>query len=183
MAYPFGNYNDAVIDAIKGLGIEYARTVGDSYNFSIPADFLKWNPTIHQFGKAYFKPNDPENNKKELALFYQTINNFLKADTLALLDVWGHSWENEGEGNRWAEMENFFKMVTHHPEIYYTTQIGLADYINAFRNLKFAIEKDRVTNLSSEDVFIKINQKTYKVPTGSKTCCYNKIKIRNWQFL
>jgi len=38
MAYTFGNTNEFVIDAITGLGIEYARTVGDTYNFSIPAD-------------------------------------------------------------------------------------------------------------------------------------------------
>jgi peptidoglycan/xylan/chitin deacetylase (PgdA/CDA1 family) len=33
MSYPFGNTNDFVIEAITGLGIEYARTVGDTYNF------------------------------------------------------------------------------------------------------------------------------------------------------
>jgi len=166
MSYPFGNYNDFVIDIIKGLGIEYARTVEDTYNFSIPEDFLKWNPTIHQFGKAYSNLNDTENDKKELAGFYQVVNNFLKTDALALLDVWGHSWENDGAGDRWAEMEKFFKMISKNPVICYTTQIGLVDYIYAYKNLKFSVDKSLVTNLSSIDVYIKMNNKVYTVLAG-----------------
>jgi peptidoglycan/xylan/chitin deacetylase (PgdA/CDA1 family) len=166
MAYPFGNNNDMVVDAIRGLGIEYARTVDDTYNFKIPEDFLKWHPTIHQFGKAYFTPNDPVNDKKELEKFYQLINDFLKTDQPALLDVWGHSWENNGIGNRWIEMEKFFKMIAKNPTIHYTTHIGLVDYINAYKNLKFTVDKSMVTNLSAMDIFIKVNGKVYKVAGG-----------------
>ena len=76
MAYPFGNTNDPVIDAVKGLGIEYARTVGDTYNFKIPNDFLRWQPTIHQFAKAYWEPNQPEKDAQELIQFYKVIDDF-----------------------------------------------------------------------------------------------------------
>jgi peptidoglycan/xylan/chitin deacetylase (PgdA/CDA1 family) len=168
MAYPFGSYDNLVVEAINGLGIEYARTVADTYNFSIPKDFLIWHPSIHQFGKAYFKPNDAENDKKELAAFYDLVSNFLKADTLALLDVWGHSWENDGVGNRWVEMENFFKLVSKRNDINYTTQIDLVDYINAFKNLKFSVDKKIIKNLSSLDIYIKIGGKTYKIPAGAR---------------
>ena len=167
MAYPFGNYNDSVIELIHSLGIEYARTVKDTYTFGIPNEFLKWHPTIHQFGKAYFTPDNPENDKKELAGFYQVVNHFLKTDSLALLDVWGHSWENDGAGDRWTEMEKFFKMVSRNPEIYYTTQIGLVDYINAFKNLKFSVDKSFVTNLSSINVFIKMKGEAFNIEPGS----------------
>jgi len=168
MAYPFGSYNDLVVETVNGLGIEYARTVADSYNFSIPTNFLKWDPSIHQFGKAYFKPNDTENDKKELASFYKLTDDFLKTTSLALLDVWGHSWENNGEGNRWVEMENFFKLVSKRNDINYTTQITLVDYINAYKNLKFSVDKNIILNVSSTDVFIKIDDKTYKIPAGSQ---------------
>ena len=172
MAYPFGNYNDSVIEIINGLGIEYARTVKDTYSFGIPDEFLKWNPTIHQFGKAYFTSGNPENDKKELAGFYQVVNHFLKTDSLALLDVWGHSWENDGAGDRWTEMEKFFKMVSGNPDIYYTTQIGLVDYINAFKNLKFSVDKSMVTNLSSINVFIKMKGKAFNIEAGSTRLLY-----------
>lgn len=69
MAYPFGNTNDDVVAIIDDLGIEYARTVGDTYNFEIPKDFLRWQPTMHQFCKAYWEPNQPEKDKIELDLF------------------------------------------------------------------------------------------------------------------
>jgi hypothetical protein len=39
---------------------------------------------------------------------------------------------NNGAGNRWTEMEKFFNLVPGNPEIYYTIQIGLVDYIKAF---------------------------------------------------
>ena len=168
MAYPFGSYDDLVVEAINGIGIEYARTVGDTYNFSIPKNFLIWHPSIHQFGKAYFKPNDTENDKKELASFYKLVGDFQKSDALALLDVWGHSWENDGDGDRWAEMENFFKLVANRKDINYTTQIDLVDYINAYRNLKFSVDKKIVKNLSSLDVYIKLDGKVYKIGAGSQ---------------
>jgi peptidoglycan/xylan/chitin deacetylase (PgdA/CDA1 family) len=167
MSYPFGNTNDFVIEAITGLGIEYARTVGDTYNFSLPVDFLKWQPTIHLFGKTNYIPNDTENDKSELEQFYQVTSDFLNANSLALFYVWGHSWEYDGTENNWTEVEKFFKLISNNPDIYYTTQIGLVDYINAFKNLKFSVDKDMVTNLSSIDVFIKINGKVFTIEAGS----------------
>lgn len=168
MAYPFGSYDNMVVETISGLGIEYARTVADTYDFSIPTNFLIWNPSIHQFGKAYFKPNDAENDKKELAIFYNLVSDFIKSDTLALLDVWGHSWENDGDGNRWAEMENFFKLVSKRTDISYITQIDLVDYINAYKILKKSIDKKIIKNTSSVDLFIKIDNKPYKISAGSE---------------
>ncbi|MFZ4708036.1 MAG: polysaccharide deacetylase family protein [Bacteroidales bacterium] len=172
MSYPFGNTNDFVIEAISGLGIEYARTVGDTYNFSMPTDFLKWQPTIHLFEKTNYIPNDTANDRKELGQFYQLTTDFLKANSLALFYVWGHSWEYEGPGNKWAEVDKFFKMVSNNPDIYYTTQIALVDYINAFKNLKFSVDKSMVTNLSSIDVFVKINGKVFTVEAGSTKQMY-----------
>jgi peptidoglycan-N-acetylglucosamine deacetylase len=164
MAYPFGNNNDVVIDAISGLGIEYARTVDDTYNFSIPKEFLKWHPSIHQFAKAFWEPNNPENDKKELDSFYQLITSFLTTKELALLDVWGHSWEYQ---TRWEEVDKFFKMVANNKAIYYTTQIAVVDYINAYRNLKFSVDKSMVTNLSAIDIYIKKNNNVYAIKGGS----------------
>jgi peptidoglycan/xylan/chitin deacetylase (PgdA/CDA1 family) len=167
MAYPFGNTNDNVVNTINTLGIEYARTVGDSYNFEIPKDFLKWYPTIHQFAKAYWEPNQPEKDKKEMALFYKTIDAFLQTKELALLDIWGHSWEMGTDQNKWEETEKFFKLLANNQAIYYTTHINIVDYINAFRNLKFSVNKNWVSNPSALTIYLKINSKTYSVPSGA----------------
>lgn len=167
MAYPFGNTNDAVVEAISGLGIEYARTVGDSYNFEIPKDFLRWYPTIHQFAKAYWEPNQPKKDAQEMDQFNQIIDNFIQTKELALLDIWGHSWEMGTDQNKWNETEKFFKKLANNTTIYYTKQIDLVDYINAFRNLKFSVVKNKVYNMSSITVFIKCNNIAYKIPGGS----------------
>lgn len=167
MAYPFGNTNDTVIESIKGTGIEYARTVGDSYNFDIPKDFLRWHPTIHQFGKAYWKTNQPEKDKKELASFYKTIDDFLNTKELALIDIWGHSWEMGSDQKKWEEAEKFLKLLANNPSIYYTKQIDVVDYITAFRNLKFSVDKNIVTNPSAINVYFKINNTVYTVAAGT----------------
>lgn len=166
MAYPFGNCNDKVIEAISGLGIEYARTVGDTYTFEIPKDFLRWHPTIHQFGKAYSEPNQPEKDKKELNDFYKVIDEFLQTKELAVLDIWGHSWEMGTDQSKWDETEKFFKLLANNSSIYYTKQIDLVDYINAYRNLKFSVNKDCVTNTSALTVYFKINNKIFNIPSG-----------------
>jgi peptidoglycan/xylan/chitin deacetylase (PgdA/CDA1 family) len=168
LSYPFGNYNDTVVAVISGLGIEYARTVKDTYGFDIPDNFLEWHPTIHQFAQAFNKPGDTVNDNKELAGFYRLVDNFLKTDNLALLYVWGHSFENDSPGGRWAKMEKFFKMVANNPDVCYTTQIALVDYIHAFKNLKFTVSKSMATNLGSIDVCIKINSNFFLIP-ASKT--------------
>lgn len=166
MSYPFGNTNNFVVDVISGLGIEYARTVGDTYNFSMPADFLKWQPTIHLFGKTNYIPNDTANDRREMAQFYQLTADFLKADSLALYYVWGHSWEYDGPGKKWAEVEHFFKMMANNPAIYYTTQIELTDYITAFHNLKFSVEKNMVYNPGAVTVYFNKNGKQYSISSG-----------------
>lgn len=166
MAYPFGNNNEFVIDAVKGLGIEYARTVDNTYEYKIPEHFLKWHPTIHPFAKAYWQPNNPENDKKELDHFYRVINDFICTKQIALLDVWGHSWEMANNQSKWDETEKFFKLLANNPAIYYTTQIGLVDYINAFRGLKFSVEKNMVYNQSSLTIFFKLHSKVYSVLPG-----------------
>lgn len=166
MAYPFGNNNEFVIDALKGLGIEYARTVEDTYGFSIPENFLKWHPSIHQFSKAYFEQDKPENDKIELDRFYKLINDFINTKDLALLDIWGHSWEMSNIQSKWDETEHFFKLVANHPSIHYSTQIDMVDYIHAFRSLKFSVEKNIVTNQSSVTIFFKKAGKSYSIAPG-----------------
>jgi peptidoglycan-N-acetylglucosamine deacetylase len=166
MSYPFGNTNDLVVEAITGLGIEYARTVGDSYNFSLPVDRLRWQPTIHLFGKTNYIPNDTANDRKEMIAFKKLTTDFLQTKELALYYVWGHSWEYEGPGNKWKAVEQFFKTVANNPAIHYTTQIELVDYIIAFQNLKFSVDKYIVYNPGSVTVYFRMNGKVYTIPSA-----------------
>ncbi len=167
MAYPFGNYNDTVIDAIKGLRIEYARTIDSKYDFKIPENVLKWNPTIHQFADAYSEPNNPEKDKKELSLFYSIIQNFIETKDIALFEIWGHSWEIAEDQKKWDETENFFKMISNNDAVFYTTQITLVKYVNAFRNLKLSVDHSKITNQSKIPIFIRVKGKIFKIAAES----------------
>jgi peptidoglycan-N-acetylglucosamine deacetylase len=166
MAYPFGNYNDTVIDVISKLGIEYARTVDDTYGFGIPENFLKWHPTMHQFSKAYWKPNDPVRDSIEMSLFYRTIDGFLQTKDLAVLDIWGHSWEMGSDAKKWSETERFFKYLSARSDVYYCKQIDLVDYIHAFRNLRFSMNNTMVFNPSALKVFFRYNKEIRSVDPG-----------------
>ncbi len=82
---------------------------------------------MHQFAKANWEPNQPEKDKKELEVFYKKIDNFLQTKELAVLDIWGHSWEMGTDQKKWDETEKFFKLMSNNPAIYYTKQIDLVD--------------------------------------------------------
>ena len=91
----------------------------------------------------------------------------MQTKKLAILDIWGHSWEMGTDKIKWYETEKFFKVLANNPAIYYTKQIDLVDYINAYRNLKFSVDKNSVTNTSAINVYIKINNKVFKVLAGT----------------
>ena len=44
-AYPYGLYNETLIQILKNAGISYARTVESTYEFHLPEDWLILNPT------------------------------------------------------------------------------------------------------------------------------------------
>ena len=57
-------------------------------------------------------------------------------------------------------------MLANNTATHYTTQIDLVDYINAFRNLKFSVEKNIVYNPGAITLFFRKNGKAYNVPPG-----------------
>ena len=91
----------------------------------------------------------------------------MQTKELSVLDIWGHSWEMGTDQNKWNEAEKFFKLLANNKSIYYAKQIDLVDYINAYRNLKFSINKNCVTNTSKFDVYIKINNVLFNVLAGA----------------
>jgi len=154
LAYPNGSYSPDIKSFLPYCGIEYARIVGNSNDFSIPVDFYEWKATCHH-------------NHNLLKLAEQFLN-FYKKQYLYLFYVWGHSYEFDNDNN-WDLIEEFCKMVGNHPDIWYATNIEIVDYINAFRNLKFSAKGDFVFNPSAIDVWISVDDKIVKVDGGKIT--------------
>jgi len=152
MAYPFGTYNQKVIDVLKSCGIEYSRTVKQHETFCLPEKYLEWHPTCHH--------NNPrlEELTKE---FLQS-----QSSTMTLMYVWGHSYEFDLDDN-WELLEKFCRMVGHHDFIWYATNIEIVDYLKALDNLKYSADCSMVYNPSAMSLWISIDDKITEIKPGT----------------
>lgn len=153
MAYPFGSYDERSLGILSSLGMEYARTVEDTYAFDLPTNFLLWRPSVHMFGQLDYSGNTDEMNQAELAKFVKLTDDFLASKGLALYYVWGHSWEYK---KKWDKVEEFLKRVAGHDDIANLTNIEMADYLSAYKRLRISADKTTFFNPSSVDVFVKV---------------------------
>ena len=106
MAYPFGTYNDTVVDVLRECGVKYSRTICRTYDFKQQDDLLRFNPTCHHKYEGIFDLIDKFVNAEptEPMLFY----------------IWGHSYEFEADGN-WELIEKICEKLAGHDDIYYCT--------------------------------------------------------------
>ena len=148
MAYPYGTYSDALIDALQSIGIAYARTVIATHDFRIPTDWLRLTATCHHTDPAFLEltdkflasdPNKEQYNRTPL-LFY----------------LWGHSYEFDNDKN-WNVIEEFAEKVGNREDIWYATNIEIYDYIKAYNALQFSIDAKCVYNPSAQTVWFETN--------------------------
>lgn len=152
MSYPYGDFSDDMITVLKAAGIEYSRTVNSTGSFSLPADFLKWNPTCHhndahRYVDRFLNPYGYE----ELMLFY----------------IWGHSFEFDRE-NTWDMMEGLCKKLSGNDDIWYATGIEIKDYVSAMRSLISNVEETVLYNPSAITLYIGINGEVRTILPGEK---------------
>ena len=112
MAYPCGpvNCDSRVADIIKNnTCIKYARTVGVTKSFEPFTDLYQYQGTLyhHEDWDILF-----DMGKKFLEL---------KTDTPKVFYIWGHSYEFDIYPERWQQFEEFCKMISNQPDIFYGT--------------------------------------------------------------
>ncbi|WP_077622648.1 polysaccharide deacetylase family protein [Sediminibacillus massiliensis] len=154
MSYPNGSFNSLIKELLPHLGIEYARTVTSTGDFSIPDDFLEWNPTCHH-----------NHRLMELADYFVQLQ---KKQYLNMMYVWGHSYEFDNDQN-WGLIETFCQFVGNRNDIWYATNMEIVDYMNAFRNLRFSADSQFVYNPSSLSVWLSVGDQIMEVEGGSQT--------------
>ncbi|WP_379162841.1 polysaccharide deacetylase family protein [Paenibacillus sp. sgz5001063] len=152
MSYPFGDYNNQVIGILPALGIEYSRTVQSHGSFTLPDNLLAWHPTCH--------------HQDMLSCGQQFLEEKPRFPRMQLLYVWGHSYEFNDNHN-WEELEQFASMMGGHPEIWYATNIQIADYLSAVRGLRFSASQAIVYNPSAVDVWITAEDQPRQIPAGA----------------
>jgi peptidoglycan/xylan/chitin deacetylase (PgdA/CDA1 family) len=151
LSYPHGSWDQRVIALLPSLGIEYARTTGIHGGFDVPNDFLLWDPTCHhrdmlKYGQLFleFAPRHP---------------------TLALLYVWGHSYEFHNNQN-WDQLEQFCGMVGGQPDIWYATNMEIVLYMKALHELRFSVSGLSVHNPSALSVWFSADGDAVQVKPG-----------------
>lgn len=106
MAYPFGDFNDQVVDIIKKNDLLYARTVISNHRFDVQSDLLRFQPTCHHKDEKVF----------------ELIEKFLQSDSdePQILYIWGHSYEFS-EDNNWERLDKICEMLARRDDIFYGT--------------------------------------------------------------
>lgn len=151
MSYPFGAYNEKVIETLRAIGIEYARTVNSHGGFHMPQDWLAWHPTCH--------------HKDMLEYGEKLLNNKVKHTRMELLYVWGHSYEFENDNN-WELVERFGELIGGNEQIWYATNIEIYTYMQALNQLRFSTDYSLVHNPTATDVWVTANGESVHIPAG-----------------
>lgn len=154
MAYPFGKYNDEVIDCVKKCGICYSRTIKSTEGFGLPENWLTLHPTCHH--------NHPK--LMELAKhFAEDVSKYPSENWMFYL--WGHSYEFDNNDN-WDIIEKFSEYIGGRDDIWYATNIEVYDYIKAYENLQTSVDKTVIYNPSVIDVWFLKGGQSYCVKGG-----------------
>jgi peptidoglycan-N-acetylglucosamine deacetylase len=141
LSYPFGSYSQLLLSLLPGWGFVYGRVVPATNDFRLPNDLLLWRGSCHHSGASTLGAK---------LLTYATPE-------MALLFVWGHSWELDGnaENNSWQYMEDFCKTMGKKSDIWYATAIEVADYLRAVQAAELSLTGEDITNPSELSIWVK----------------------------
>ena len=155
-AYPYGDYNNTVVDILKNLGVLYGRTVKSTGGFALPCDFLRYNPTCHHFDpklmdycEQFVNMSEESFDGKAPYLFY----------------VWGHAYEFE-DTDKWDVRENMARYVSGKSDVWYATNVEIFEYCQSFDKLIFNTERTMLFNPTYQTVYFERMGKNYKVNPG-----------------
>ena len=152
-AYPFGAYNQQVIEVMRALGFVYCRTCENAAPCFPPREPLAWPSTAHQYAS---NPTVPERfaqmhgNPRATGVFY----------------IWGHGFEFH-DRNDWDGLERIFKPLSGHADVWYCTNIELFDYEEARRRLVVAANRATAYNPSGLPVTLSVDGTLVTVPPGT----------------
>ena len=149
-SYPYGLYNDEIVNIAKSAGIVYSRTTKATKGFEIPDDFMMWHPTCH-FKDALDLVDG----------FIQRANTWGRC----LFYIWGHNFELRTEED-WQKMELLCQQISNNEHIWYATNIEIYDYIMAQKSLQISADKTMCYNPTNTDVWITVDDETVKIPKG-----------------
>lgn len=148
--YPYGCYNNEIINLVKRAGFLGARTT-EKFVISEPDDFYKMGTTLHIYPFPFnrFKPRfffqpywQNRVGIKKLKIQFFSLRNW-KSLSRAVFDkalesgnffhLWGHSLEIEKYG-MWKELEDFFAYIAGRKNCLYLTN---GEVVNKYEDSDF----------------------------------------------
>lgn len=146
MAYPMGGtQSEYLVNVLRSCGIHYARTTHATYNFNLPQDWMRLDPTLH-----HTDPKLLELSRQFVALKPRWVNQ--------LFYVWGHSYEFDRENVGWQLLDDFCQIVSGHEDIWYATNGDLFEYLRAAERLETSIDTSRIYNPTTTPLYIEIDR-------------------------
>lgn len=162
-AYPYGRYSRKVVELLALAGYRGARTVCSTHSFSLPEDFLTWNPTCHH------------GDEKLMELARQFVAEGDNAPRLFY--VWGHAYELDEDDN-WQVMERLGEFLSQHAQgIWFAANGEILDYVTACRRLEYAADGSMIHNPSALDVTIRAKESFVLLPAGKTTRLEEAVRL------
>ena len=152
MSYPFGTYNQLVLDILPSLGIKYSRTVVMNTSFKLPKNLLAWDPTCHTGAADYWIKKFVSTNRNEMILMF----------------IWGHAWEfdNGDKEKNWAAIENTCATLAKETDIWFATALEVAEYIEATQAVAEKNTGDVMTNTGKLTLWAKTKKGIVQLKPG-----------------
>lgn len=152
MAYPYGAYDDALIEQLRRLGVYYSRTTHSTFGFGLPEEFLAWHPTCHHNAS----------NLNELCDKFLEESKYPGMD---LFYLWGHTYEFERNDN-WNVIESFCEKMGGRDNVWYATNMEIYEYVQAMKRIDYSVDGSMIHNPSALAVWIKRDGKAICVNAG-----------------
>lgn len=153
MSYPYGEYNDRLIQASLNAGIVYSRSIEPTMHFDLPADFMHWHPTCHH--------DQVTETMLEDFLTQPAYRN------MSLLYIWGHSYEFERDGT-WDHIEKICDRLQGQKDVWYATNLEIYEYVTAMRSLVISVEGDLVYNPSAVTLCLRDGEQVISLHPGER---------------
>ena len=152
MAYPFGTYDERVIDILRKCGIVYSRTTKSTENFSFPTDWITLNPTCHHGNPRLMELAEKfaEGDRWERSIMFY---------------LWGHSYEFDDNDN-WEVIEKFAEFIGGRDDIWYATNIEVYNYVKAYESLQKSADSKIIYNPSAQDVWADDKDGVFCIKSG-----------------
>ena len=134
-ASPYGDHTAYSMEAMREVGFAYARPVAATRSTKIPSDPLFWQASTHH-------------DKDSVALAESFLANSGWGGTLNFLNIWGHSYEFERNGN-WDLLDELCQLLAGRDEIWYCTNLEMREYMRATQAAKITLDGRVVENTAA----------------------------------